>query len=302
VEVQLVTARYVDFTGRPAMFRFVIKRLHGRAVREAGIYEQLTVHAGDAAPALLAVDCRSSFGSADLYLQAVRRTRAWPWRDLSATVELLAWLARFHGAAKAADAVMPPWDYEADLLAAAEQTAITLDRCGSQDDLTALVRDRPFVNRLVQALPRWRPELLSAQPFGSGPIHGDVHTANAFLCRSRGAERPVLVDWARARVGSPLEDVSSWLQSLICLEPEVQRRHDTLLAAYLSARGTESRLTDCVRAAYWLAAASNGLAGALRHHLDIAADAGRTRRSRVAAYRAARGWLRIMRRADAWWG
>ena len=49
--------------------------------------------------------------------------------------------------------------------------------------------------------------------------------------KSGGQHEPVLIDWARARAGSPFEDVSSWLQSLGFWEPAVKRKHDTLLAS-----------------------------------------------------------------------
>jgi hypothetical protein len=45
-----------------------------------------------------------------------------------------------------------------------------------------------------------------------------------------------LIDWARARRGSPFEDVASWLHSLGCWEPEARRRHDSLLTDVISTR------------------------------------------------------------------
>lgn len=114
-------------------------------------------------------------------------------------------------------------------------------------------------------------------------------------------DKPILLDWGRARVASPLEDVSSWLQSVSYWEPECRQHHDRLLAAYLSTLGMDGSPTGSVRAAYWMAAASNALSGALLHHLRIARDCGRSTSQRAAAIRAARDALRVIRRADAWW-
>ena len=147
-------------------------------------------------------------------------------------------------------------------------------------------------------MPELRRQLLAAAPFGTAVIHGDLHPGNAVLRRRRG--EVVLLDWGRTRLGSPLEDVSSWLLSLGGWEPEARRRHDTLFAGYLAARGWESRLTPPLRAAYWVAGASNALAGALLHHLTIATDPRVSPLRRGVAARAAFGWGRVLRRADAW--
>jgi hypothetical protein len=111
-----------------------------------------------------------------------------------------------------------------------------------------------------------------------------------------------LLDWGRARLGSPLEDVSSWLQSLGYWEPEVRRAHDTLLRHYLAVRGLSTHLGHDLRERYWLAGACNGLAGALHYHLlAAAAAADRQGRRRAQAVAATKDWLRIIRRADACW-
>ena len=103
--------------------------------------------------------------------------------------------------------------------------------------------------------------------------------------------------WARARHGSALEDVGSWLHSLGAWEPEARRRHDTLFKRYLTARGLPVKLGADVRDLYWLASASNALAGALAYHLAVAADQ-RARGNHDSAMRCASGWLRVLRRAD----
>lgn len=77
----------------------------------------------------------------------------------------------------------------------------------------------------------------------------------------------MLIDWGRARIGSPLEDVSSWLQSLGYWEPRARRKHDPVLVHDLAYRGVEGGLSEALRTAYWVAGASNALAGALEHHV-----------------------------------
>jgi aminoglycoside phosphotransferase (APT) family kinase protein len=137
---------------------------------------------------------------------------------------------------------------------------------------------------------------------GSAVIHGDAHPGNVVLQGVPGGPRAVLLDWGRARLGSPLEDVSSWLQSLGLWEPEARRRHDTLLRRYLTGRGLPDRLDRPLRDAYWLAGACNVLAGALRYHLAIAGGWGNPGpRTRAESVRAARDCLRVVRRADACW-
>src|SRR5690606_30955587 len=127
------------------------------------------------------------------------------------------------------------------------------------------------------------------RPLGSSFIHGDVHPGNVLVRARAGGAQPVLIDWGRARLGSPLEDVSSWLCSLGYWEPEARRRHDSLFRAYLSARGLGGPLSFDLRAAYWLASASNAFAGALRYHLALATTAS-TSLQRDAAIHAALDW------------
>jgi len=299
--VTLVTVRYRNQSNHQKMLRLVAKQLTGRPMREAAVYQRLVAaHAQHLAPRLLAVEGTGS-GDILLVIEAVRRTASWPWRNLKAGEELLARLAEFHMATEGAAALVPEWDYEAELQAVAEQTRTTLEQCRTDPDLAVLTRDLPALNRLVLALPAFRRQLLSERPFGCRPIHGDLHPGNVLMRRQGGQDKPILLDWGRARVASPLEDVSSWLQSVSYWEPEGRRRHDTLLTSYLSTLGMDRRLTTSLRAAYWMAAASNVLSGALLYHLCVARDCHRSRSQRTAAVTAARDALRVVRRADAWW-
>jgi aminoglycoside phosphotransferase (APT) family kinase protein len=299
--VALVTVRYQTQFGRSKMLRCVAKQLTGRPAREAAVYEHLVpAHAQHLAPRLLAVE-HTGDGGAILLIEAIRRAKAWPWRKMEVIEDLIARLAEFHASAEHAAALIPEWDYEAELQETAEHTRLALERCRGDPDLLLLGRDLPALNKVVRALPEIRHELLAERLFGCRPIHGDVHPGNVLVRRRGGRDRPVLLDWGRARLASPLEDVSSWLQSLGYWEPEGRRRHDTLLAAYLSALGMNRTLTSSLRAAYWMAGASNVLSGALLYHLDIAADPHRPQVQRTAAVKAARDALRVVRRTNACW-
>jgi aminoglycoside phosphotransferase (APT) family kinase protein len=147
-----------------------------------------------------------------------------------------------------------------------------------------------------------RSTLLTAPRFGTTLLHGDVHTGNIRVRSRQGRMEVVLLDWGRARLGSPLEDVASWLLSLGCWEPEAVRRHDTLLRRYLSACGLPPVLDGEFRKAYWLAAGSNALAGALNYQVAVAAGwTGASPRSRHIAAGIARSQTRALRRALALW-
>jgi hypothetical protein len=299
--VSLVSIRYADTAGRQSVFRYVRKQLDGPRQREAIVHRQLAArYAANSSPRLYAVEHERA-ERALLCVEAIRRVRAWPWRDLPLARKLLTRLACLHAAAGEAAALIPEWDYEGALRVSAEATLAAVSRCRTDPDISALAKDVAPLHRIVLALPRCRRDLLSERPFASAPIHGDVHTGNVLARRHNGAAEPVLVDWGRARVGSPLEDVSSWLQSLGYWEQVARRYHDTLLAGYLSDFGMEQKLTSQVRATYWMAGASNALAGALLHHVGVARDVRQSSATRAAAFHAARDWLRVIRRADAWW-
>ncbi len=301
-EVALVTARYRTPRNRPTMLRVVVKQLDGRAAREALVYQRLVAaHAVQIAPELLAVE---SLGpdSALIFLEAIRRIRAWPWQDQAASADVMHRLGSFHAATRNAAQALPAWNYEAELADMAETTWTVLDQCRRDPEYAALGRHIRALERVILALPALRRQLLCEQPFGCRPIHGDVHPGNALLRQRNGGFQAILIDWGRARPGSPLEDVSSWLQSLCFWDAEAQRIHDRLFATYLSAFGMERSLTPDIRAAYWTAGASNALAGALLYHLSIVTDRQQGKAARARAFQAARNWMRIIRRAHDWSG
>jgi hypothetical protein len=301
--VARVVAQIPDPSGRPRSFTFVVKRLDGALRREAMVYRRLLEPlTPGAAPGLLGVDDVGP-DRAYLYLEYVRPSRAWPWMEVALSGLVLERLAAFHALAPAVvgDALVG-WDYEADLRESAATTLALYERVVGHEELASLRPVRGALRRLVDALPAVRRTLLAAQPTGVAVLHGDTHSGNALVRVERGAERVVLLDWARARPGSPLEDVSSWLQSLGYWEPVARQRHDTLLRRYLAARGVSTQLSRELRDAYWLAGACNVLAGALRYHLFVADGwGGAPSHARAAAVRASRDHLRVIRRADAVW-
>jgi hypothetical protein len=150
-EVTLVTARFEAPPGRPKSRRFVVKRLDGRAAREAAVYEALvTLYASEASPHCLAVE-HVPPDRVWLVIEALRRINGWPWREIGRAGVLLERLARFHIAAEGAAAAVPPWDYETELYASAVATREVLDQCGTDPDLAPLGRHVRSLDRLVLA-------------------------------------------------------------------------------------------------------------------------------------------------------
>lgn len=273
----------------------VVKHLSPAAIREALVYEQLLSRCIGHAPRLLHV-ARTPAGVA-IVLERVRRARAWPWRDATFAGAVLSAAARLHTRPlETLPPVLAAWDYERELAASASATLAALE---ASPPYPAGGRRWPTgpARRIATSLAALRAELLSFPGLAPALLHGDLHPGNVLL---HGSDRIVLLDWERARVGSPLEDVASWLVSLGHHEPEARRRHDTLLCGYLAARGLAPRLGPELRRAYWIAAASNALAGALRYHLVRCADPVLPEHDRCAAAGSARAWLRVLRRADAW--
>lgn len=296
--VRRVTVRWRD-DGRERRWRFVAKRLDPEQHRELAAHRELASRLpGRLAPALLG-SAELAGGGEVLFLEWIRATRRWPWSDPAAICRATRRLSRVHRELAGIErpAELAAWDYERDLQ---EMAAATLDVFADLPpgpDWAPIRRVRRAVERLVATLPELRRQLL---PAGGTWIHGDVHPGNVLIGRHAGAPAVTFVDWGRLRRGSPLEDLSSWLVSLGHWEPAARRHHDRLAAAYLVAAGRARRLTGPLRDAYWLAGASNALAGALRHHL-LAAIHAADESERQEELGAARSWARVVRHADARW-
>jgi aminoglycoside phosphotransferase (APT) family kinase protein len=229
-----------------------------------------------------------------LYLEHATALSPWPWSDIALATRVCRELAQLHD-----NADLPherfSWNYEDQVIQSAEDTLAfaTVARDASGHRLWRRLGD---LRRVVMALPHIRRRLLSE---GASVIHGDMHPGNVILRQSADDIDLVLLDWARARVGSPLEDIASWLHSLGCWEPQARKRHDTLMRAYLEARRIPSRFDSDVRLAYWLASVSNGLSGAIRYHLAVLADRGATEEACAKSRMALMAWTRVVRRAAA---
>lgn len=267
---------------------FVVKELRGLHRRETNIYRELAKVLHPPTVRLLGIE---NTADADyLYLEDATQQCAWPWKKTAASAAVCRALARLHESEQFRMSRSIDWDYEADLAKSANETlAIATDTYNE-----AGVREwrrMGDLRRVVTALPQLRSALLQARAF----IHGDVHSGNVIV-RAAESDEIAFIDWARARLGSPLEDVASWLHSLGCWEPEARRRHDTLLRAYLEARTPKQAITTELRKHYWYASASNGLSGAIRYHLLVLNDPAATSEMKSSSARALREWERVIRR------
>jgi len=273
---------------------FIIKKVPALPTPEHAAYEMLTLAGlGKNAPQLLAAIPAPE--GTYLVFEYVMRWRRWPWRELKYSGLVLDTLALLHGSA--ATRISPAsHDYERELAQLAEESVGVLDSAALAFRDPRLIQGRSVIRRWVAELQAVRTELLLDSVF----IHGDVHPGNVRIRSSDEGKRAVLLDWGRSRRGSPFEDVASWLQSLSYWEPEAARRHDLLLARYVRASGMAAGITREHRRSYWLAAGSNGVAGALIVHLTTAmyAQNDNARRQAIAA---AVDWLRIIRRALHYW-
>jgi aminoglycoside phosphotransferase (APT) family kinase protein len=276
---------------------FVAKPFSASGSRELDVYRVLRrTHENGTAPALLGWMHKDGGDGGYMFLEWVAGESSWPWRHLRASALVMDQLASVHemNPARFTRVLTRSWDYERDLGNSARLTIEAYERAFS---LGVRPGERPMLRtleRLYTALPRLRRELLAAT--GTALLHGDAHPGNVVYS----AKRVLLLDWGRARLGSPLEDVASWVHSVGFWEPAARRKHDTLLKRYLSARGQSSvALSQSFRDACVLAGASNGLSGALRYHLAVIGDSTRSGQEKWDSYRAAADWLRILRRADA---
>ena len=272
--------------------QLVIKQLPAGFEREAEVYEVLWRHL-DRPPVVRMFGREVSARTTYLYLEDAQSSVSWPWRETQSAGAVCRALAHLHDSQTLPRETFA-WDYELEL---ARSAHATVEFAGQASDASGrrLWRRPGDLRRVVAALPRIRHRLLSGT---TTIIHGDMHPGNVIL-RAGATHEVVLIDWARARLGSPLEDVASWLHSLGCWEPEARRRHDTLMRIYLDARRTPQPFTSHVRVDYWLASVSNGLSGAIRYHLAVLSDETTTEAARYDSERALIAWERVVRCAAA---
>ena len=271
----------------------VVKQLSGPFAREADVYDALWKHLKR--PPAVQMFGRDVCGDATyLYLEHAASSSTWPWSDTALSACVCRELAQFHDAPRLSGEAFS-WNYEDELIRSAEDTLNLA--ATARNSLGRRVWWRlGELRRVVRALPRIRRRLLSD---GATVIHGDMHPGNVILRCSDESVDVVLIDWARARIGSPLEDVASWLHSLGCWEPQARKRHDTLMRAYLEARRVPCAFSSELRVDYWFASVSNGLSGAIRYHLAVLVDPAATPAAHANSGVALIAWERVVRRAAA---
>jgi hypothetical protein len=273
--------------------RFVVKELRPGCGREADVYERLWGHL-KAPPVVRVLGLQAVGDTKYLYLEDVQPFSSWPWSDTLLAAAVCRELASLHASRSLPDAIFL-WDYEANLAESAQAT-VELARRARDPSGRRCWRRVGDLRRVVAALPSIRSRLLSA---GTAVIHGDMHPGNVILRSGHPVPQVALIDWGRARIGSPLEDVASWLHSLGCWEPQARRRHDTLMRAYLDSGEVRRPFTADLRVDYWFASVSNGLSGAIRYHMAVLSDPGSAEPARSDSRRALPAWERVVRRAAA---
>jgi thiamine kinase-like enzyme len=271
---------------------FVVKELRGLQRRETQIYRELW-SCSTSAPTVRLLGTQATKEADYLFLEEIIQESTWPWKQSVSSIAVCHALARLHDSEPCDRRSLIEWDYERVLLKSAEETLAVAVEARHQAGVRHWRRIGDL-RRVVAALPKLRSVLLQTPAF----IHGDVHPGNVIV-RACENGKIAFIDWARARVGSPLEDLASWLHSLGCWEPEARRRHDTLLRAYLEARSTKQKITTKLRNMYWYASASNGLSGAIRYHLLVLNDPGASWEMTSNSARALHEWERVIRRVAA---
>jgi hypothetical protein len=271
---------------------FVVKELRGLQRRETEVYRELWTRS-TSPPTVRLLGVEATHDADYLYLEEATQQSTWPWRQTVISAAVCRALARLHDSEQFQPERLIHWDYESDLSKSADETlAVALNA----RDTTGVRYWRRVgdLRRVIAALPKLRAALLRTMTF----IHGDVHPGNVIVRASEKGEI-AFIDWARARLGSPLEDLASWLHSLGCWEPEARRRHDTLLRVYLESRSSKQTITTELRRRYWYASASNGLSGAIRHHLSVLNDSASSNEMKGSSAQVLREWERVIRRVAA---
>jgi hypothetical protein len=269
---------------------FVAKHLRGRGVHELDVYRGLHAsHNLSWAPRLLGFH-RDTREDVYIFLEWIPAANKWPWVDLDATSAVILQLTKLHAMPISTyQTVLADPEIDREMETSAAETAALYHRSPIGRPLAGTRPMHKAIERVAVDLNTIRSYLTVHT--GVAVLHGDVHSGNAVIRAFLGAAEAVLFDWGRARLGSPLEDVASWLQSLSFWEPQVKRRHDTLFARYLKLTGRECRADRDLRKLYWVAAASNAMAGALRYHLAVVSDSSRPDSARQRSARAGRDWM-----------
>ncbi|MGE5646592.1 MAG: phosphotransferase [Acidobacteriota bacterium] len=291
-----VRTRFLNPAHRPRTAAFVVKALSTCDVREIAAYHMVVNRfCVTQAPKLLGSQTLPD-GSGRLYLEWVQPWRPWPWTDESLIARVVEALAVLHTSVSVQDfcARLSEWDYETELQRSAEDTLEYFELVLNDPQHHGLRRLLSPLRRVVASLPRLRRALLLE---AVAVLHGDAHPGNIVVRLLGKRKQPVLLDWARVRLGSPLEDVNSWLHALGFWESIAHRRHDMLLRRYLAASGRSATLGSDFRDTYAAARASNALAGAMKYHLVNMTRAELPEETRRQAEAYVRDWGRNIVRA-----
>ena len=132
-----------------------------------------------------------------LYLEHAASFSPWPWSDTALSAFVCRELAQLHDSPSLSGEAFS-WNYEDELIRSAEDT-LGLAATARNSVGRRVWRRLGDLRRVVQALPRIRRRLLSE---AATVIHGDMHPGNVILRRSGESVAVVLIDWARARIGS----------------------------------------------------------------------------------------------------
>lgn len=292
LESSVARVRIAPAAGYPSLpGRLVVKELRQGFEREADVYAWLWRRL-ERPPAVTVLGRETLGNTTYLYLEDAEPFTPWPWSDPGFAAAVCRALARFHEGPTPGPGALA-WNYDAELLRSADAT-LQLAIDARAVDGRRCWRRAGDMRRVVANLPAIRAHLLAGN---TTVIHGDVHPGNVCIRGGSPDTQVVFIDWGRARIGSPLEDVAAWLHSLGCWEPVARRGHDSLLRTYLEARGIHRGLTGPLRLEYWFASVSNGLSGAIRYHLSTIASPSSSESARYHSQRALAAWERVVRQA-----
>ena len=186
--------------------RFVIKALRGVQRREAAIYRELWLGL-NRPPAARVLGSNCEQDTHYLFLEEVGESSAWPWSNPGIAVESCRVLAELHRSGVPTAGVFSEWNYEAELASSAA-TTLALATVAKNAEGELYWRRLGDLRRVIAVLPELRRKLLSED---LTLIHGDMHPGNVIVRTQGSVQEVVFIDWARARAGSALEDLASWL-------------------------------------------------------------------------------------------
>lgn len=220
----------------------VRKTIPKRWPNEPKVYEELLPEVLISIPRLYWVD--HQVGTSALYLEYVQPVEEWPWQDISFHKLVLGQLARLHAHF---------WNQN-DRLASvhwlSENSSAYYSRLfktktyqtisnlykgqehGVLGDLTSdLIASVENISRALQRILHFLHHQKRTL------LHGDLHGENVLVGKDRHVNdgQVLIIDWDRARLGHPLEDLSRWIENFQWTAPEITPSRETLLHIYSEA-------------------------------------------------------------------